>query len=218
MAGMLTEHYVFVGRHEWTVPIFLFRHHEDVERYLFALARDPARARQVFGRFGTDFVAIALDEHDQVVRYLAGEAKWRQTLTQTVVDTLLLGKNTADDDGNEVRVGGIWNQLNIDTEIPHGLRQLQRLLEERAPDAWAAAILSLDRALLVANGQAMPRTNLVLICGNGSARREEATALIGWERKPAEYTASHDLQVVELIMHDGKELIERIYASLWNGS
>lgn len=215
MAGMLTEHYEFVGNYEWTVPIFLFRHHEDVERYLFALARDPARARTVFGRFGTDFVAIALDEHGQVVRYLAGEAKWRKSLTQAAVDTLLLGKNTEDDDGNEVRSGGIWDQLNVDTEIPHGLRQLQRLLEERDPDTWSAAIFSLDRALLVTSGQTMPRTNLVLISGNGSADREEATTLIDWEKKPPEYTAPHDLQVVELILCDGEELIEDIYASLW---
>ncbi len=218
MAGMLTEHYEFVGDHEWTVPIFLFRHHEDVERYLFALARDPARARAVFGRFGTDFVAIALDEHGQVIRYLAGEAKWRKSLTQATIDTLLLGKKMEDDDGNEVRSGGIWDQLNVDTEIPHGLRQLQRLLEDRDPEGWSAAILSLDRALLVASGQTMPRTNLVLICGNGYADREDATSLIDWEKKPAEYTATHDLQVVELILSNGEGLIEELYASLWRGS
>lgn len=31
MAGMLTEHYEFVGKHSWRIPVFLFRHHEDAE-------------------------------------------------------------------------------------------------------------------------------------------------------------------------------------------
>jgi hypothetical protein len=39
MAGMLTEHYDYVGGHEWQIPIFLFRYHADVEVYLFDLAR-----------------------------------------------------------------------------------------------------------------------------------------------------------------------------------
>lgn len=217
MVGMLTEHYEFVGGHDWTVPIFLFRHHEDVERYLFALARDPARARTVFGRFGTDFVAIALDEERQVTRYLSGEAKWRKSLTQTTVDTLLLGNKTEDDDGNEVRSGGIWDQLNVDAKVPHGLRQIQRLLMERDPDGWSAAILSLDRALLVASGETLPRTNLVFICGNGPDGREEGMPFIGWKERPAEYTATHDLQVVELILSKGEDLIEKLYDCLWSG-
>src|SRR5437868_5449588 len=45
MAGMLTEHYAFIGDHKWRIPIFLFRYHADVEAYLFALARDPSRTR-----------------------------------------------------------------------------------------------------------------------------------------------------------------------------
>lgn len=218
MAGMLTEHYAFVGEHEWQVPIFLFRHHEDVERYLFELARNPARKRAVFGRFGSDFLAIALDEEGQVVRYLAGEAKWRKSLTQATADTLMLGKMVKDEHGNDVRSGdGIWRQLNVDVGIPHGLRQLQRLLKERDPDGWAVAIMSLDRALLLRTAEPIPRTNLVLICGNGSAKREAGQVFIDWNAKPAEYTAPHDLQVVELILSDGEKLIDEIYDCLWNG-
>jgi hypothetical protein len=42
--------------------------------------------------------------------------------------------------------------------------------------------------------------------------------LIDWEAKPAEYTAPHDLQVVELIVSDGEMLIDQIYDCLWNGA
>jgi len=215
MAGMMTEHYKFVGNHDWTVPIFLFRHHEDVERYLFALSRDPARARMVWGRFGTDFIAISLNKHGEVTRYLAGEAKWRKTLTESAVEELMLGRKSEDDDGNMVRSGGIWDQLNADTQTPHGLRQLQRLLIERDPVAWSPTIASLDEALLISGGKILPRTNLILLSGNSAAGRDEGCPVLGWEKMPAEYTAPHDLQVVELILSNGQELIATLYSSLW---
>jgi len=217
MAGMLTEHYTFVGKHEWRVPIFLFRYHADVEAYLFALARDPTRTRAVFGRFGSDFLALALDGKGQVVRFLAGEAKWRKSLTPAVLDSLMLGEVLKDEFGNKSHSGkGIWHQLNLDTNIPYGMRQLQKLLKERDPDGSSAAILSIDRAILLKTAEPIPRTNLVLICGNDSSNREEAHSLIDWTEKPSEYTSLHDLQVVELILSDGEKLIDEIYDNLWN--
>ena len=65
--------------------------------------------------------------------------------------------------------------------------------------------------------QPLPRTNLILIAGNDVPSRTGATSLIPWENLPLEYTAPHDLQVVELIIKDGEALIDAIYAELWNG-
>lgn len=220
MAGLLTEVYqeFFVGGHVWTVPIFLFRFHADVESYLWTLARDADRERQIFGRFGSDFIGLSLDDHGEIVRLIAGEAKWRNRLTQSSADTLMLGEyeeNEEGGDGERVRNGkGVWFEINRDTPVPHGLRQLQRLLELRAPDDYAAAILSIDRAIAL-NGPPLPRTNLILISGNGARRREQGDCLIPWEDCPEEYTAPHDLQVIELVLEEGADLIEQIYSSLW---
>jgi hypothetical protein len=182
MAGLVTEAYQdeFVGGHEWKVPIFLFRAHDDVEKYLWALRYDPARKREIYGRHGTDFIGIALDDDGRVVRVIAGEAKWRKSLTDAIVANLLLGPKKEDEDtGKLVHNGrGIWFEVNRDAPIPHGLRQLQKLLEARAPDGHAAAILSIDQAVF-GQSQAPARTNLILIVGNGAARREERTSLIG---------------------------------------
>jgi hypothetical protein len=220
MAGLLTEVYQedFVGGHTWIVPIFLFRFHADVESYLWTLARDPERERQIFGRFGSDFIGLSLDEDGEVVRLIAGEAKWRNRLTKSSVDTLMLGdyeEDEEDEEGERVRNGqGVWFEINRDTPVPHGLRQLQRLLELRAPDDYAAAILSIDRAIAL-NGPPLPRTNLILISGNGGRRREKRDYMIPWEECPEEYTAPHDLQVIELVLEEGSDLIEQIYSSLW---
>lgn len=215
MAGLLTEHYEFIGKHDWKVPIFLFRHHEDVERYLFALARDPSLVRAVFGRFGSDFIAIAIDANGEVHRYLAGEAKWRKNLTQTATDNLLLGVKKTDADGNVYRAPGIWSQLNRDSDVPHGLRQLQRLLKERDPAKWSATILSLDKALLLKNPVPLERTNLVLLAGNTPAGKDPLQPWVDWQALPPHYKAPHDLQVVELFLTDGETLIDEIYECLW---
>jgi hypothetical protein len=39
--------------------------------------------------------------------------------------------------------------------------------------------------------------------------------LIPWEQPPGEYTAPHDLQVVEVILEGGDALIDNLYATLW---
>jgi hypothetical protein len=105
--------------------------------------------------------------------------------------------------------------VNRDPPVPHGLRQLQRLLEERDPAGFAAAILSIDRVIVLANAQPLPRTNLVLIAGNGANGRDDDDVLIPWQEPPEDYTAPHDLQVVEVILTNGEELIDGLYATLW---
>lgn len=218
MAGMITEAFQrnFVGGHAWRIPIFLFRYHADVEAYLWSLAREPEREREIFGRFGSDFIGLSLNGDGEVARFIAGEAKWRGRLTESVVGTLMHGPWEEDEEtGERARSGrGVWFEVNRDTPVPHGLRQLQRLLELRDPDGFQATILSIDRAVLL-DAAPLPRTNLVLIAGNGARNRETSDVLIGWEATPEEYTAPHDLQVVELILTDGAELIDGLYTTLW---
>jgi hypothetical protein len=217
MAGMLTEHYEYVGNHKWRVPIFLFRHHEDVERYLFALARDTSLTREVMGRHGSDFLAIVLNNEGHVGRYLAGEAKWRKALSASVVANLLLGPKVDDGSGKKVHSGkGIWHQFNErDTNLPHGMRQLRNLLKERDATGFSAAIFSIDKALMLDNATPIPRTNLVFICGNDFSSRKKGHPLIDWNARPADYKAPHDLQVVEVLLNDGEVLIDGLYDTLW---
>lgn len=218
MIGLITESYAMVGGHAWSIPIFLFRFHADVGSYLFDLARNPHGTRQVLGRFGNDFIGVSLDANGAVVRLIAGEAKWRKTLQPSVVDKILLGGLIDDPKGGgkKIRSGkGIWYEINKDPVVPKGLRQLQRLLEECDPSGHAAAILSMDKALLLKGGAPIPRTDLILIVGNAAPTREKEVALVQWETQPNEYTAGNDLQVVEVVLKGGDELIETLYDSLW---
>lgn len=219
IAGLVTEAYPdeMVGKHPWSVPIFLFRFHADVEAYLWDLRYDPSRTREVYGRFGSDFVGVRLDATGMVVRVIVGEAKWRASLTPSAVASLLHGPKDVEDPVTKSKVHnnrGIWFELNRDSPVPKGLRQLQRLLELRDPAGHAAAIVSIDEAIAT-DTPTLPRTNLVMIAGNAAASREKLSVLVPWEKAPVEYTAPHDLQVVELILDNGETLIDGLYSSLW---
>jgi len=219
MAGLVTEGYELVGEHDWCVPIFLFRYHEDARNYLFDLARNPEKKRQTIGRLGSDFIGLLLDEGGAVVRFIAGEAKWRKTLTQSIVDSLMHGKKIDDPagGGGEVHSGeGVWNDVNNDPPVPIGMRQLMRLLQEHDPEGYDAAILSMEQALILRDPKPLPRTDLIIIAGNGAARREKMDCLLPFDRMPDDYTAGHDLQLVEVILKDGEELIDALYESLWS--
>lgn len=219
IAGLVTEAYPdeLVGQHPWSVPIFLFRFHADVEAYLWDLRYDPSRTRQVYGRFGSDFVGVRLDNTGSVVRVIVGEAKWRASLTPSTVAALLHGSKDVEDPVTKQKVHnnrGIWFELNRDSPVPKGLRQLQRLLELRDSAGHAAAIVSIDQAI-AANQPILPRTNLVVIAGNAAATRKKLSVMVPWEKPPADYKAAHDLQVVELILENGEALIDGLYSSLW---
>lgn len=216
LSGLVAQHYEFVGKQAWSIPVFLFRHHADARKYVYALARDPGRQRELHGRHGNDFIALCLNGDGVVVRFLAGEAKWRKSLTPGAVETLMLGGWVTDDAGVKARSGrGIWFELNRELAAPDGLRQLQEILKERGPDTFAAAILSLDQALILRDPVVIPRTDLVVLSGNGGATRVAGSTLLPDDAAPADYTAGNSLQIVEVILESGDDLIDALYDSLW---
>jgi hypothetical protein len=218
LAGLVVEAYPTVGNHTWSVPVFLFRYHADVAKYLFALSRDGTRTRQLWGRLGDDFIGVSLGEAGDVQRLIVGEAKWRKVASQTVTDDLLLGTRVEEPKGSGTFVrkhDGILSAFQQAMPVPHGLKQLQKILIEKAPDEYAEAIVSLDAVLALRQARAIPRTDLVVIAGNSPTKRAPGTSNVSQVNRPAEYTAGRDLQVVELFLNHGEVLIETLYSSLW---
>lgn len=220
MCGMLSEAYKFIGEHEYLIPVFLFRKHEDAGQYIYTLSRDPARTREVLGRKGDDFIGIVVDEEENVTRFVAGEAKWRGSWTSSVVDTVMLGEKIDDpaDETKKIHNGkGVWFEVNRALPVPLGLEQLHGILEECEPEKYAKIIASLDRILARRNPDPVERTDLILLVGGPAARRGAGEPLLQWRTVPAEYTAGRDLQVVELLVSGGDTLIDELYSGLWAG-
>ncbi|MEP1199664.1 hypothetical protein [Tateyamaria sp.] len=215
LAGLFTEADKFVGEHEWQIPVFLFRFHEDAGQYIYTLNRDPDRERQVLGRKGDDFIAVAVDQDGNVIRFIAGEAKWRASWTESQIDAVMLGPKKGPKGKKKHNNKGVWFEINRALDVPLGLEQLHSILEECAPDEFASVIASLDRILAHRNPTPVERTDLILLAGGSAKKRKKATALLPWEDVPPEYKAGRDLQVVEMIIDDGDTLIDAIYENLW---
>ncbi len=215
-AGLLTQICSYIGDHDWNIPVFLFRFHNAASEYLYTLKRDPSQERKLTGRTGDDFIAVTLDDEGGIQRVLAGEAKWRATLTQSVVDDLLLGKKVKDQEtGKKYHNGkGILSSFNTAVDPPLGLKQLQKILQDVAPDDYAAAIYSIDQQVL-ADDPNLPRTNLIVLAGNGGITRENGMPMVIADSPPAEYTSPADLQVVEVIFDQGEAMVDQLYDDLW---
>ena len=214
MAGLFAEGYELVGKHEWKVPVFLFRFHDDAKKYLFTLVRDPDQERQTIGRLGTDFIGISIDDDGEVDRLISGEAKWRKNLSKSAIDNVMLGPKIK---GQQDRVEGkgVWAELNTEVNPPNGLRELQIALKEIDPEGHAEAILSMDKQLSAFDAITVPKTDLVLIAGEPNKKREKGECVIDYDQIPKEYLAGNVLQVVEVVLNDGEQLIKDLYASLW---
>jgi hypothetical protein len=215
MAGLFVEAFKVTGDHSWRIPVYLFRYHVEVEAYIFNLARDSARVREVSGRHGNDFIALGIDPvSGGVVRFLAGEAKWRASLTPSVFDELMHGPYTGPANARVRDGNGVWNEMNTGLAAPQGLEQMSRLLKQKARDQYAEAIVSLDRALLI-NAPSMPRTDYIFVAGNRAKSRKFGASYLPVNAPPPEYTAGRDLQVIELVLANGEQLIETLYSTLW---
>jgi hypothetical protein len=213
MAGLIAEGYNLVGDHKWAVPVFLFRFHDDAKKYLYTLVRDPNQERQTIGRLGTDFIGVSICG-GEVERLISGEAKWRKTLTQSVVDTVMLGPKET---GKQTREAGkgVWTELNKEVNPPNGLRELQIALKDLDPEAYGEVIVSMDKLLAAFDPVAAPKTDLVVIVGGPRASRNKGECYIKCDEVPEPYVAKNDLQVVEIVLPEGEKLIKDLYASLW---
>lgn len=218
MCGMVAESFVFIGKHEYLIPVFLFRNHEDAGQYIYTLSRDHTRTREVLGRKGDDFIGIVVDQKGTVTRFIAGEAKWRGTWTPSTVRTVMLGEKIVnpDDKTKSIHNGkGVWYEVNRGLPVPLGLEQLHTILNECEPDKFASVIASLDRILAQRNPDPVERTDLILLAGGPAATRGPRQTLISRESIPKEYTAGRNLQIVELLFSNGDDLIGAIYSGLW---
>lgn len=213
MCGLISEAYTLVGSRKWRVPIFLFREHAAVGRYIFELAFDPSRVKEVHGRFGNDFIGLELDADGELVSFIAGEAKWRKDLTQSAMDTIMLGDGKGRGAARVWENNGVWSEVNSGLPTPHGLFQLSRLLALKDRDRYSRTIASLEAALF--GGPPIPRVDFILVAGNRATKRLAGHTLLPKSSAPSEYTAGRPLQIVEIVLDNGEQLIDRIYKSMW---
>jgi len=196
--GFLIEHAAIIGEGSWKVPVFLFRHHQDVENHIHELNHGIRRRKRTVGRLGNDCLGITVDDTGKVTGIITGESKFRSYLPEKVGATL--NKKVHESFCNEA-------------DVPVNLMKLTRLLETKDPDRYQNTIASLE-ALNKKQQTNYTRQHIysLIVC---KTKKNYPPTYIDQTQKHKSYTIKRPLQTVEVIISDGKDLLENLYDCLY---
>ncbi|AYG77222.1 hypothetical protein [Rhizobium sp. CCGE532] len=201
LAGLAVEHFGAFGKHDWHVPAFLFRFHDQEfqhldlinERLLMGEAHDPdASAEKRPGRTGDDALAFRIDQAGKITHVLALEAK------------CLVKSNTA-------IIADAHGKLAAGTRRPSGIRELITLLSDYETDeaqAWVARLLDLYR-----DGfrTAKRRDGLAYTVGDSPARPASRVSWLPIDAPHPSYSADRRFGAMEFQLEDLKGLVDILY-------
>lgn len=196
--GILAEGGKVAGEKKWTVPIFLFRLHQQAEEFLFRLITGEAVADQIPGRTGSDCLALALDTGGEIEAILAAEAKCYEKFNITKAHEALC-------------------DLGSQAAVPVSLPQLKRLLMEIGRERYEPTILALERIISSARQPIVPRRDLMVFIFEDPAVQQYTTPRISVADVAAHHGNGRPLQVVEVHLPGAESLIKRLYEDLYQG-
>lgn len=194
--GILADAGQVHAENEWTVPIFLFRLHNQAEEYLMRLITGESAADTIVGRTGSDNLALSLNGDGTVKAILGAEAKCYGTFNTTKAREAL-------------------SDLGAQAAVPVSLGQLKRLLAEVDPEGFEATILDLERIIKRARQSTVPRHDLLVLIFETPAIKDYNSPRISVAEKNANYEGNRPLQVVEVHLPDAGTLIEELYTGLY---
>lgn len=194
--GILAEAGQVHAGDEWTVPIFLFRLHNQAEEYLMRLVTGEPVVGTIVGRTGSDSLALSLNADGTVKAILGAEAKCYEAFNTTKARDALA-------------------DLGAQAAVPVSLGQLKRLLAEIDSEGFEATILDLERIIKRARQSSVPRHDLLVLIFEDPAIKNYNSPRISVAEKNANYAAGRPLQVVEVHLPGAGALIEELYTGLY---
>lgn len=201
LAGLAVEHFGAFGKHDWHVPAFLFRFHDQEfqhldlinERFLMGEAHVPdAVAERRPGRTGDDALAFRIDEAGKITHVLALEAK------------CLVRSNSA-------IIADAHEKLSAGTRRPSGIRELITLLSDYETDeaqAWVARLLELYRDGFKT---AERRDGLAYTVGNSPVRPATRVSWLPVDAPHPSYTVDRRFDAMEFQLEDLEGLVDTLY-------
>jgi hypothetical protein len=199
LCGMFTEAMDIVGGESWIVPAFLFRLHREAAEHLFRLVMKEKVPKDIPGRTGTDFIAIAMGKDGRIKRFLSGEAKCHEIFNITQCKQFL-------------------KEIAEEGDVPVSLPQLVRILEDQDQGQLTEIIAAIDDLFLTKNFKKIPKSNLFLYIFDKPGVASYQTARITDELKTTSYISSVPLHIFEVCIPDGTELVETAYDRLYRGA
>lgn len=192
--AMISEGMELVGKRSWTVPVFLFRIHNQAEEYLHRLIYGEPVSKGIPGRTGSDFIALCLDDRRHVQAFLAGEAKCHETFNITKAQEAL-------------------TDLGEQSPIPRSLGQLKRVLSDNNLMVWRDTIQSIERILLTKTP--VPRTDLFVYIFEKPGTTHYSSPRITKETKTKYHRCQRPLHVAEVHIPDARLMVSALYEGLY---
>jgi len=202
MCGLFVETYsLFDDKKDFSVPVFLFRHHDGVEDALTRLKRGGT-VTEIPGRLGDDFIGLEMDEDGWVIGFIVGEAKYRKKLTSSVYESLM---NTKDK---------ILKRISSDHYYQSSMNKLKRILEAIDSKEFERIILSIEE--MDSGKRSVERTDFVLLVTAELGKRK-APPYSRKDGKPSEHSINRPLAVAEVTIPTAEALISNLYKNLYSG-
>ncbi|NUN07126.1 MAG: hypothetical protein HUU57_15370 [Bdellovibrio sp.] len=192
--GILIKHFSTICANDWSIPAFLFRYHDAAGEYLYRLKKGEKIGKNVPGRTGSDFIAIAIDDPSQeVVSVLGGEAKCHKKWNSTIANEAL-------------------EKMSTEGSAPVSLQRIGKLLLELHGDEYTHVAQKLRDASLAIGEAPIPRTDLFLFFFESPVTYPPSQ--IDVKSKPKSHTADRPLQVFEINLKGAEQLIEELYKGM----
>jgi hypothetical protein len=192
--GMIAEGQELIGRRTWTVPVFLFRLHNQAGEHLHRLIFGERVPKSIMGRTGSDFIGLCLDEERRVVALLVGEAKCQATLNITVAKKAL-------------------KDLGEQAATPVSLGQLRTVLRSLPGDGWNETVRSIEEILLTRS--AVERTDLFVYIFEDPGVVNYSAPRLPQSVVASEHGLRRRIQVAEVQIPDLRRLVSTIYTSAY---
>lgn len=196
LCGMFTEAMEIVGGDDWYIPTFLFRLHREAEEHLFRLVMKEKAPKDIPGRTGSDFLAIAVAADGRIRKFLSGEAKCHDIFNITKCRKFL-------------------KDLSEEGPVPVSLPQLIRILEDQDHGQLTNVIDALNDLFMQKKYDTVEKTNLLLYLFDKPGVIAYEAARISEELKATNYTCNVPLHVFEVCIPDGTELVKQVYDSVY---
>ncbi len=196
LCGMLSQAFGTICEKQWTIPAYLFRHHDTASQYLHRLYYGEPVASEVIGRTGNDFLAICTNSEGILSGVLVGESKYRKNFSATV--------------SKEVHTS-----LSKEKVIPVNLSKLKNLIKEIYPGQYTQTISSIEEIVMENKEQALERTDLFLFIFENPKSNNFPPSRINSEKKHPNHSVDRALQVFEIQLSSSGTIIRNLYSSLY---
>ncbi len=196
LCGIFGFFYQIVEKKKWSIPVFLFRNHDDAADYLFRLSRGEKIGSDIIGRRGNDFLALELSSNNEVKSFLVSEAKCHKNFSTTI------SKKVHED-------------LSAEKLVPINVGRMREILMDLKPAGWEEIRNSLGEILFENKISGVNRIDMFTYIFEDPKIKEYPPTRIPSDKKHVEYKNNRSLQAIEVFFPERESFLIALYDKLF---